>query len=120
MPERREFLKKAMSSAAIWMAPAFLVDQPLSGGSQETKNDEAIPFMSTSMDVQLSRTFPAFEALNIDGLGLSRRGANTLQSTGRAAGFVATVSTGGNIRRVEYRTSQQRADDLPQWTVELS
>jgi len=119
MIERREFLKKAATSAAVWMvAPAFL-EQPQSAWAQGETSNDGLHFTSASMEVQLSKNAPEFTALDIDGLGLSKRGANILQSTAEVSGYVATVSATGNVHRVEYRTLQQHANGIPPWTVEL-
>jgi len=119
MIERREFLKKA-TSAAVWMVAPVLLDHTLSAWSQGETSNDGFHFTSASMDVQLSKSAPEFAALDIDGLGLWKRGANILQSTTEASGYVATVSATGNAHRVEYRTSQQHPNGIPPWTVELA
>jgi hypothetical protein len=106
MFERREFLKKTASSAALWMlAPTFLEQQSFASGATAI-SDDGFHFSSSSMEVQLSKSAPEFTELNIDCLGLSKRGANVFQTASVISGYVPSVSSSSGVHRVEYRAAQ--------------
>lgn len=114
MIQRREFLKTAIAGAAstLFSERAF-ADHPA------TINTDGFRFVSESMVAELSRNAPEFVELNVDGLGLSKRGANVFQPP-NAKGYTSSFAVHGNAHRIEYRTPKQRPEDTPAWAVELS
>jgi hypothetical protein len=120
MAERREFLKKAGAAASAWMLTPVLLDQRLFGIQRAKLSADGLSFTSTSIQVELSKSAPEFAALNIDGLGLSKRGATILQSASTATGFTPSVSSAAGLHRIEYRAQPLQASATPGWTVELS
>ena len=120
MVERREFLKRVASTTAGWMFAPALLERQLFAAAPPDISPDGLAFASASMQVELSKSAPEFSALNIDGLGKSKRGASILQAASAATGFAPLASTSGDAHRVEYRTSQQRPAATPAWTVELA
>jgi hypothetical protein len=120
MRGRREFLKSTITSAATWMlVPSLfedvaLADDPVASGTS------GIRFTSDCIAAELSRDAPEFTALNIDGLGKGRRGANIVDPKSTSSGFKASSFTSGNIFRVEYRSNAVDKNALPEWTVEFT
>lgn len=110
--KRRDFLKEAGAATAS----ALVSSQVLA----EVAGDEALHFVSESMEVQLSREVPAFLSLNLDGLGKGRRGKNIVDGNASGAGFKVTGSTRAGVRRIEYRSASAKADSVAAWTVELN
>jgi hypothetical protein len=119
MIERREFLKKATATATWILVPGAL-DRQLFAVAPHDITSDGLGFASTSMQLELSKSFPEILALNVDGLNKSKRGVSILQAESTATGFVALVSTLGDVHKVEYRTAQQKSNGLPAWTVELT
>jgi len=120
MGGRRDFLKSAITSAATWvlLPPLFedaaLADDPAASGTS------GLRFTSDSILAELSRNAPEFTALNIDGLGKGRRGANIVDAKSASSGFKASSFTSGEILRVEYRSNVADKDARPEWTVEFT
>lgn len=119
MIERREFLKRAVTTAAGWMIDSGTSNRKLLAAAPPVTSNDGLQFSSTSMQVELSKNAPKFSALNIDCLGLSKRGANILQSASPSKDFTPSVSSRGGVHQVEYRTRGQQASATPAWTVEL-
>lgn len=91
-----------------------LADDPVASGTS------GIRFTSDCIAAELSRDAPEFTALNIDGLGKGRRGANIVDPKSTSSGFKASSFTSGNIFRVEYRSNAVDKNALPEWTVEFT
>lgn len=87
--------------------------------AQLAGEDGGLHFASSSMELQLSAAAPEFLSLSIDGLGKGRRGANIVDPESSGAGFRASVSASGGVRRVEYRGSAAPNDSPAAWTIEL-
>lgn len=119
MIERREFLKTAVAGTAAYVLASSLLDKQSFADAPVTISENRFRFSSQSMVAELSRNAPEFAQLNIDGLGLGKRGANVLQSPG-AEGYTASISSSSAAHRVEYRTAGQKPTDEPAWAVELS
>jgi hypothetical protein len=85
-----------------------------------TESDE-LYFVSPSIEVRMSRSAPGLEALDIDGLGLGKRGANVIRP--RAASntvFTVTVSAAAGGKKVDYRRASQPASVPPPWRIEVN
>ncbi len=76
-------------------------------------------FSSGSMVAELSKNAPEFAELNIDGLGMGKRGINIFQPPS-AGGYTASVASSTKTHRVEYRKPEQKPTDAPAWAVEFS
>ncbi|HVC90490.1 MAG TPA: hypothetical protein VND66_07705 [Acidobacteriaceae bacterium] len=119
MIERRDFLKTAIAGAAGWMLAPSLFDEQALADAPATIGADGFRFSTGSMVAELSRSAPEFAELNIDGLGLGKRGANIFQPPS-AEGYTASVASSVEAHRIEYRTLQQNPADEPAWAVELS
>jgi hypothetical protein len=84
-----------------------------------TSIDDALRYMSGSIETQLSPVAPRFVSLNIDGLGKGRRGPNILGIPPEQGGYSASRFSSGGIQRVEYR-STAASDSPPVWTFAFS
>lgn len=113
MLKRRDFLKTASATAALFISRHQLLAQTANG-------DDTISFASESMEVQLSSAAPEFLGLNIDGLGKGKRGNSIVSANSNAAGYTASVSTSGGVRRVEYRAASASRSAPPSWTFEIA
>ena len=114
MLKRRDFLR----AAGVATAAALVCRHP--GIAQIATDNEALHFVSDSMELQLSAVAPEFLMLNIDGLGKGRRGANILGTNRKDAGYKSSASVSGGARRVEYRADGAGKDSPAAWTVEIS
>ncbi len=115
MLKRRDFLKTAGAAVATGLASWH------SAAAETADNpDEALHFVSTSMELQLSASAPEFLSLNIDGLGKGRRGANIVDANGTGTNYKTSRSSSGGVRRVEYRIAGAGSDAPPPWTFEFS
>ncbi|MGD0740347.1 MAG: hypothetical protein ABR957_12175, partial [Terracidiphilus sp.] len=74
MVKRREFLKVAGQTTALLLA------RPLLRGQDAGAQNPLFHFASDHMEVELSRSAPELLSLNIDGLGKTLRGANSLSA----------------------------------------
>lgn len=115
MLKRREFLIGAGAATA-----AALVSQRSLAVGMATGDDSALHFASDSMELQLSATAPEFLSLSVDGLGKSRRGANSIGARPGDGGYKASTSNSGGVQRVEYRINLAGPDSPPMWVIELA
>ncbi|MGH9615257.1 MAG: hypothetical protein ACRD28_00850, partial [Acidobacteriaceae bacterium] len=83
-------------------------------------SNRAIRFRSNHMELALSSTAPEFVALNVDGLGKARRGANIVGSEKSEGGYRASVSDSHGARQVEYRPAAAPNDSPAAWTFEFN
>jgi len=113
--KRRDLLKAVGATTLIALIRPHLVAAGIAGDSGRT-----IPFSSDHMELALSSTAPEFVALNIDGLGKRRRGANITASDKSPGGYRASVSDSGGVRRVEYCLAAAPIDSAAAWTCECS
>lgn len=114
MLERREFLKNAGAVTA-----ATLISRNALAREIASDTDEALHFVSNSMEVQLSAAAPNFVSLNIDGLGKGRRGANIVGKSRNDSGYTASPSRTGDAHKVEYRAADAK-NSRPMWTFDFS
>lgn len=114
MLKRRDFLK----TAGVATAAALVCRHP--GIAQTVIDNEALHFVSDSMELQLSAVAPEFLMFNVDCLGKGRRGANIVEINRKDAGYKASAYVSGGARRVEYRVDVAAKDSPPAWLFELS
>jgi Protein of unknown function (DUF2961)/Bacterial alpha-L-rhamnosidase 6 hairpin glycosidase domain len=83
-----------------------------------TTESNEFHFASPRFEVRVDAHAPGFDALNIDGLGLGKRGANVLrEQTSSNADFVAAVSTVAGGKQVDYRRVDQATNMPPPWSI---
>jgi hypothetical protein len=111
--KRRAFLKSALTATA-------LISRHSPAAEIANGADEALHFVSGSMELQLSAVGPRFLSFNIDGLGKGRRGANIIGGNNRDGGYTASSSSSGGVRRVEYRSTFAGNNSPPAWVFEFS
>ncbi len=114
MIKRREFLKAAGQTTALLLA------RPLLRAQNAGAENASFRWNSEHIEVELSRSAPELLSLNIDGLGQGQRGANILNADRNIGGYQASVVTGGQTLRVEYRTATAAKDSPAGWTFECS
>jgi len=119
MIERRDFLKAAVTGVAGRMLASTLLRERAFADHPATISASGFRFASESMMVELSKNAPEFAELSIDGLGLSKRGANVFQPPS-TSGYTASIAPPGETHRIEYRMAKQTSADKPAWAVELS
>jgi hypothetical protein len=120
MGGRREFLKSAITGAATWMLVPSLFEDVAHADDQAAIGAGGLGFTSDSIVAELSRDAPEFTALNIDGLGKGRRGANIVDPKSTSSGFKAKSFATGEFLRVEYRSLAADKNAAPEWTVEFT
>jgi len=101
---------------------AFLIlNQPVGATAQPATEADPFHFASAKLDVQLDAQAPGLAALDVDGLGLGKRGTNVLHElTASNIDFTATVSTNDGGTKVDYRRVGQSTDTPPPWTVAVN
>jgi hypothetical protein len=103
-----------MLMLAGWIGAAMA--SPAVGGA----NDQ-LSFASPSLEVRMSPSAPGLDALDVDSLGLGKRGPNALRADAPTnADFVITVATSAGREEVDYRQAGQSAKTPPVWSIEVS
>jgi hypothetical protein len=85
--------------------------------------DDSGQLESPNMQVRLSMNQPGIESLDIDSLGLSKRGANIMGAPAKAATNADYAVKGSTIlggKEVEYRQIGRPAEESPAWTIQLT
>jgi Bacterial alpha-L-rhamnosidase 6 hairpin glycosidase domain len=78
-------------------------------------------FVSPSIEVRMSGRAPGFDLLDIDGLGLGKRGANAIGSLAPSnSDFVVTISALSGGKKVSYRHAGQPTNTPPPWSIEVN
>jgi hypothetical protein len=78
-------------------------------------------FASPSIEVQMSPRAPGLDALDIDGLGLGKRGPNAIHALAPSnTDFVVTVSATAHGKKADYRLSGQPMNTPPPWSIEVN
>lgn len=86
-----------------------------------TANIDQFCFDSPRLEVQIAAHAPGLDVLNIDGLGLGRRGPNVLhEQTSSTTNFVPTISTFEGGKRVDYRRVGLSTNTPPPWSIEVN
>jgi hypothetical protein len=119
MVQRREFLKSAAIGTAGCVLASSLFRKQSFAEDALSANEVGFRFTSPNMVAELSRNAPEFVQLNIDGLGLSKRGVNALRPP-IAKGYSASLVPLSHTHRIEYRLPSQKSTDQPVWTAEFS
>jgi hypothetical protein len=110
---RRDFMKVAAGTVAAALVPLNLI-------ADTGEDSTALGFTSASMQLQLSSVAPEILSLNIDGLGLGKRGANIMDPKAVGSGFIARGSSSNETKRIEYRRVTAPAASTPEWIFELA
>jgi hypothetical protein len=102
---------------AVWTAGAAASCARETGAAL---NDE-LHFISPSIEVRMSPRSPGLDALNIDSLGLGKRGANAIRASSRPnTNFAGTVLNTAGGKRVDYCRPGQPPNTSPSWSLEVS
>jgi hypothetical protein len=82
---------------------------------------DELHFVSPSIEVRMSPCAPALDELNIDGLGLGKRGVNALRPSPKSnTNFVVTVLAAAGGKRVDYRRENQSLNTAPPWSIDAN
>ena len=109
----------------IWMAALLtmlattgqVVAEVDSPAAQDTEPYFVSPYFEARADIQT----PGLDTLDIDGLGLGKRGPNVLRAqTSTNADFVSVVSTVAGGKKIEYRRAAQPTNAPPPWSIALN
>ena len=82
MLKRRSFLKGVGAVTAAALVSRHPLAAEIAG-----ERDDALRFISESMELQLSAFAPEFLSLNVDGLGKGKRGSNIVDTKGIGGGY---------------------------------
>ena len=115
MLKRRSFLKGVGAVTAAALVSRHPLAAEIAG-----ERDDALRFISESMELQLSAFAPEFLSLNVDGLGKGKRGSNIVDTKGIGGGYKSASMTSGGVKRVEYRNTLASEGAPPAWTFEFS
>jgi hypothetical protein len=116
---RRDFVKSAVAGSMGLLAAPTTIGE--GARAAETKAKPGWRFASPSVDAELSDTAPGLISLNIDSLGLGKRGANVLRPRVSPWGeYRAVLSATSGSMRAEYRLLGQPKDSAPAWAIEVS
>ena len=78
-------------------------------------------FVSPSIEVRMSSHAPGLDALDVDGLGLGKRGHNAIRKqTSSNANFVVTISTAAGEKKADYYFPGQPTNTPPPWSIEAN
>src|ERR1700761_4283855 len=101
----------------IWIASITVA---LAAETDVPANDP-LYFASPGIEVQMSSRAPGFDALDVDGLGLGKRGANAIRAIAPTnTDFVVTVSATAGGKRADYRLPGQPGNTPPPWSIEAN
>jgi hypothetical protein len=123
---KKRTLRKYPKSVSSVIFTAFIlagwilgaVDSPAENADTATNKD--LYFVSPDIELQFSRQVPGLDALDIDGLGLNKRGPNVLRErTPSDTNFVIAVSTVPGGEKIDYRRVDQAANTPPPWSIEV-
>ncbi len=114
---RREYLRSTIAGAAGLLTVSATRQKSARGADIEAAPGWSLS--SPSIDVVLSDTAPGLVSLNIDSLGLGKRGANVLRPVVSPwAEYTAARTLGSGFRKAEYRVRGQPKDSSAPWTIE--
>jgi len=86
-----------------------------------TTESDDFHFVSPRLEVQIDAHAPGLALLDIDGLGLGKRGTNVLrEQTSSNANFVATVSIVAGGKKADYRHVDQPTNSPAPWSIEVN
>jgi hypothetical protein len=78
-------------------------------------------FVSPSIEARMSPHAPGLDALNVDCLGLGKRGANAIRALATLnTSFTVMVSTVAGGKKVDYRRAGRPARTPPPWSIEVN
>jgi hypothetical protein len=115
------FLLSFLCLPSIWAASPQDGSQSTGDTTPLTTATNDLHFVSPRIDVQMAAYAPGLDALNIDGLGLGKRGTNVLDAqTPPDTNFTVSVSTVADGKKVEYRRLGQAANLPPAWSIAVN
>jgi hypothetical protein len=105
----------------VWFTLFALAGRVAGATDPLAAESDEFHFVSPRIEARISARAPGLEALNIDGLGLDKRGPNVLRAqTPADTNFVVTVSPVAAGKRVEYRRAGLPANGTPSWIIEVN
>jgi hypothetical protein len=94
---------------------------PVRAAAPDSALADELHFVSPSIEVWMSPRAPGLEALDVDGLGLGKRGANAIRTDATPdADFTVTVAMEAGGEKVDYRHAGQPASAPPPWSIEVN
>ena len=115
---RREFVKNAVASS-VGLVTARAITRSTARAADISANP-GWHYSSPSLDVEVSNTVPGLSSLNIDSLGLGKRGANVMSPiVSPWAEFTAVRYASSGGIKAEYRFRGQSKDSAAAWTIEV-
>lgn len=89
-------------------------------GETNLLNNE-FSFVSSNIEVQMSPHTPGLDVLDVDGLGLGRRGPNAIRMQDSSdTNFVVTIFATAEGKKVDYRYANQPKNTPPPWSIEVN
>jgi hypothetical protein len=114
---RREFVRGVVGAAGLLTVPAI---GPGAARAADVVSNLGWRFSSPSLEAELSATGPGLMSLNIDGLGMGKRGNNVLSShVSPWAEYAAIRSANLGSLKAEYRWRGQSRDSAAPWAIEI-
>ena len=102
---------------AVWTVSARVLS---AAETNATVRDE-LYFVSPSIEVRMSPHAPGLDTLDIDGLGLGKRGANAVGAPASPnADFVVSVSATAGGKKADYRHADRLMNTPPVWSIEVN
>lgn len=123
--KQRSLAKRIVCNPIQWAVALLtlhmMVGRTVSLAAPLTTESDEFHFVSPRLEVQIDANAPGLTALNIDGLGLGKRGTNVLrEQTSSNANFVATVSTIAGGKKADYHHVDQGSNSPAPWSVEVN
>jgi len=113
--KRVESTVRRSALITVMVAGWACVQRP--AGAAGKVNDE-LGFVSPSLEVRMSPSAPGLVALEVDSLGLGKRGTNVLRTMDATnADFVVTSSAVAGGKEADYRQPGQPLNTPPVWSI---
>ena len=107
-----------VSSSLLIISVALASATTLLAAGANSSDD--LKFVSPSIEAQASPRTPGLEALDVDCLGLGKRGANAIRpSAATNTNFFATASATAAGKTFAYRRVGQPVEETPPWRIEF-
>jgi hypothetical protein len=120
--KRKTFSRRsAAMSAGVFVTLALAGWAASATASLAAEAGDELYFVSPSIEVRMSPRAPGLDALDVDGLGLGKRGANAIGALAPSnTDFVVTVSAVAGGKKFEYRHTGQLSSTPPPWSIDVN
>src|SRR5579864_7073162 len=104
----------------------LLVSQVTGAATPLAAESNDLHFVSSRIEIQFAAQAPGLDALDIDGLGLGKRGTNVLReqlwpyTNSPDTNFTVVVSTLADGKKADYRRVGQSTDTPSPWSIEAN